>query len=128
MDDFQDDFEEHDVDELEEAGQCVHLNIQIEVYLRDRDDPIQCYCLMHVPRFVFEQGEPVDMVVDNVVDQMTQSIMADLDTASERLLPFVDSRGNRTVIRSPEVQAVSVLAPDMATVVRELGEDNESAD
>lgn len=122
MDDFQEDFEEHDIDDLEESGQCVHLNLQIEVYLRERDDPIQCYSMMHVARAAFDEAESVEYVVEDVVGQMTHAIMSDLDTASERLLPFVDSRGNRTVVRSPEVQAVSILVPDIVSVIRELGE------
>jgi hypothetical protein len=79
----------------------------VQFMLRNRVDPLFCVIVVKIqPQYLEEHGlaELLDLAVEHVLEEV--------DTVGMHRLVFTDSRFNKHVIFTSEIQAISVLAPD----------------
>lgn len=93
----------------------IKVPVDFEFYLRNRVDPIQIHRIVFpVSRDTFE-GQPEDDL-EAFVDFCLQSILAVIDVRGEERFVFTDERQNKFIVKTSEIQSISVLAPDASTI------------
>jgi hypothetical protein len=115
---------EIDDEEIDES-QLLVVNLQVEFYLKGREDPLQCYMAAGAPREVFEHG--IMTGIWALMDEATGMLITDMDSKQQTYLFVTDKRMNRFVLDINEIQSVSLLTPDKEVIAKALqsGEDED---
>ena len=108
----------------EEDLEIVVVNMQIEFYLKGREDPMQCYMSVGCPKSIFEI-HGVMAGIWALMDEATGDLIGDMDSKGMPYLTITDKRMNRYVLKIDEIQSISVLTPDKEIVEKALEENNE---
>ncbi|MDE2101185.1 MAG: hypothetical protein KGL39_28325 [Patescibacteria group bacterium] len=103
--------------ELDDIAKNITVRMQLEFYLRNRQDPLQVFSAFEVPRDALEDEEdPVDILMF----YMESAILTVIDTRGEERMVFTDERNTKYVVMRDEIQAISALAPDLETILAAL--------
>lgn len=95
----------------------VILTIDVEVYLRHRNDSLMVKTTLPVPLVAITEG--------SVAEIMTYAIhMVEDEISSSQRMMFVDDRNNVRIFNTKDIQSISLLAPDSLPDVTGL-DDNE---
>jgi len=102
----------------------VTLDVQLEVYLRNRTDPLQC-----LGTFYFSQEHlDEDDLVESFMAIVTNTLRAVSFDRSQPMAVLSDRNGNKFMIETSEIQAVSVLAPATNTITKAIEESKEESE
>ncbi len=89
-----------------EAPGTVTTEVQIEIYLAQRPDPIHAYQAVTFSR----DGLPED--VEALTDYVTGIILERLNSKQTLQLIFEDDRHTKVVVQADRLDSISVLAPE----------------
>ena len=93
---------------MDEEQETHSLNMMLEVYLRDRDDPIMWPMRMDINRKITK--------VAQVMDYAYAHINSILDSRSEDHVLVVDGLYNHHLVFRTDLQVMSILAPDQSSI------------
>ena len=88
------------------------IDLEQEIYLRYRDEPLRVNTTFELLKESINTDEPVA----SVVNFATHHLMNTIDVVREHRYMLSDGRHNKFVFMTDDIQAVSILAPDEATV------------
>lgn len=88
------------------------IDLPQEIYLSGRDDPIRVNSTFELRKEMIDKDCPVA----DVMSIATKHLLATIDVVSEHRYILSDSRDNKFIFMTSELQAVSILAPDEETV------------
>lgn len=91
-----------------ERVEIAGLNLMLEVYLRERDEPLHWPMRLDITPNVTR--------VEQVMDYAYARINGILDSRSEDHLLLVDENHNHHLIFRDQLQVISILAPDQASI------------
>lgn len=93
-------------DNMEATPNTVTIQIPVEIYLKDRQDPIHALQALTFDR----DGLPTD--VEQLTDFFVQKILAQMDSRSIFTMIFEDERHTKVLVATDRVDSISVIAPD----------------
>ena len=108
---------------IPDEAQRVTLDVQLEVYLRERTDPLLC-----LGTFYFNKDHLDDEdLIESFMSIVSNTFRSAIFDRSQPLVILSDRNGNKFLIETSEMQAVSVLAPTTNTIVKAIkdSEDEE---
>jgi len=105
---------------IPDEAQRVTLDVELEVYLRYREDPLRV-----VGTFYFSQEHlHEDDLVESFMAIVANTLKSVHLDRAQPLAVFSDGPGNKFVIEAGEIQAVSALAPSANSIMKAIeGED-----
>ena len=99
----------------------VTLDVQLEVYLRHRTDPLLCLGTFYFSKEHLDDDDLVESFM-SIVTNTLRSVSFD---RSQPMAVLSDRNGNKFMIETSEMQAVSVLAPTTNTITKAIEEAEE---
>lgn len=94
----------------------VAIDVPLEIYLKGRDEAVNINVTYEIPTAVLSEGDELQ----GVMQIGLSNILSTIDIVREHRLIFSDSRFNKFVFLTDEVQAIALLAPDADTVRKAL--------
>jgi len=107
---------------IPEGAQTVTLDVTLEVYLKNRPDPLNLVGTFYFNRDHLEDDDLVESFMGIVSNTIRSAVM----DRSSPLLVLSDSLGNKFFLELNEVQAISALAPDPNTIVEAMTDDDQT--
>ncbi len=101
-----------------EATNKVKVNIDVEVYLVGREEPVRQVVTYELDPSHLDAGEELE----DFMQIAQRHILATLDVVREHRLILSDERFNKGIYLTEHVQAVTILAPDEDTLLAILEE------
>jgi hypothetical protein len=100
----------------------IKVDTLFEFYLRHRDDALQVPLTFNFNRELLDEGAELADFQSVCVN----TVLSILDAKAGTRMVFSDRKFNKFVIMTDDVQAVSILAPEEATIMRaiETGDSN----
>jgi hypothetical protein len=97
---------------IPEGAETVTLDVTMEVYLRDRADPLNV-----VGTFYFQREHlDDDDLVESFMGIVSNTIRSAIFDRSQPLIILSNELGNKFFVELSEVQAISALAPSANTI------------
>jgi hypothetical protein len=106
---------------IPEDATKVILDVSMEVYLRGRHDPLQCVGSFYFNREHLDE----DDLVESFMGIVTSTFRSAIFDRSAPLVVLSDRNGNKFLIETSEMQAVSVLAPSPKTIGEAIEQSEE---
>ena len=88
------------------------IDVEQEVYLRNRDEPVRVNTTFELLKESIDKDEPVV----SVMNFATHHLLNTIDVVKEHRYMLSDSRHNKFIFLTDQIQAVSILAPDEKTI------------
>lgn len=100
----------------DQETETVEIDCQFEVYLKNRDDPILSIATFEIPREYFDK----DQELEDFMMVAYNHIRGTIDVVGNHRFDLSDSKLNKFVFLTEEIQAISILAPSKETVLAAL--------
>ena len=107
---------------IPEGAQTVTLDVTLEVYLRNRPDPLNLVGTFYFNREHLDDGD----LVESFMAIVSNTVRSAITDRSSPLMILSDKRGNKFFVELGEVQAISALAPDPNTIMEVLTDDDQA--
>jgi hypothetical protein len=105
--------------DIPEGAETVTLDVELEIYLQRRSDPIQC-----IGTFYFQREHLVDDdLAESFMALVANTLRSVMEDRTRPLVIFSDRYGNKFLIEASEVQAMSAHAPTSDTIMEALKEE-----
>ncbi len=105
--------------DLPSGAITVTIDVTMEVYLKDRQDPIS-----YIGTFFFNRDHlNEDALLESFMSIVTRTLRSVIDDRSETMFILSDVRSNKFLILTDEIQAISILAPSEETILITLGDE-----
>jgi len=107
---------------IPDGAQTVTIDVTLEVYVREREDPIQA-----VGTFFFQRSHlRDDDLVESFMSIVGNTLRGTMEDRTRPIIIFSDRQGSKFLIESTEVQAVSAHAPGADTILKAIESEEES--
>ena len=98
-------------------GDRAEIDIEYFIYLKQREDPINFIATFDLRKEVLREGQELE----DMMQVAAQHILATIDVVGEHRLIFSDSKFNKFISMTEEVQGISIMAPEEETLLQQLG-------
>lgn len=90
--------------------------VEYEVYLAGREDPVRVVGAFQLPREMLTEGKELESFMEITHNHLLQTI----DVVREHRFQLSDARFNKFIAMTDHLQAISILAPSEQTFMEAL--------